>query len=421
MKVLFIIDRINYYRIIAPLIQEFLSSGHSVDCAHDYSKPMSKRRLDECRLEWTPIFDQDKNFHPFSFIDNHELFRKIENDGYDYVFTISLSHAQEAYVKSMQFCKWVCIPPFSDDWILMLVDVDTLDSIDYFLLQSEYWLERNVRFLKELFGWFGEEEENKFRSKAKCLGWIQGDQTARVDKERTYCELGIPPDKKVVLWFNFSVDVTRFSWKQQLFTYNSTSERIKYILKNCRNPIKAWVSFFEVHIGDLLNMVREYCWDNNACLVMKYRNRDKILTVEREKCDYFFNDIAYYPSINNKLLAITDLCVSPFSLAARDAAAEGIPSIVHDFHHIMDATYYEMKTPMYKSYEEEYGYMNFPNLIDFTRCKEEFRELLFSRDLKSRSVPESSVRDYTNTFIGEYGVSASERMVSYLADQLAKY
>ena len=407
-RIIFIIERSNYFRIVSPLIKFFSESGINVELWHDLSAKMPKRVLESANPNWLPDF-KNSDIDVKSFTEKTDLLEYCSKNTVNYILILSLSAVPyEDIVNKKMRSEWVYLPPYPDDWMLSVKNKEHLLSIDKYVIQTDYWLEKNIEIFKEISDWFTDEIENEFRKRAIIGGWPQGDQALYINSSRIHYDLGINPQKNIVLWFNFS-DSTSYPWRIRLYNKYTLFDRIGFIFKNTKNPFTFFRAFFDINVSDVIKCVRKICDHNNALLVIKYRNRETLLKIEKEMCDHSFNDINHFPSINNQLISVANVCVGPFSTAARDAAAMNKPYIMHDFNKNLERPILGEKVALGIDYSKENGYLNFRPLIYYVKNLSELSKTL-SESLKNWKNNEQKCNEYYEKYVGIKGVSQCDHL-----------
>ena len=419
-KIAFIIQRINYYRIISPLIQKLLDHGIDVDLHHDLSDPMTRRPLEYPSLNWIPCFSGEKQPSVFSFKNTSEFDVQLRGNKPEAVLCLCIPAVCRENLKHWKKLKtkWLFHPAFPDDWVGNLRTKEEFEFFDIFLLQTEFWLESTIVSLRSLYPWFDSSFEIKYRKKIVLVGWPQADNSESIDREKVYFDLGIPPNKKVVVWWNLEEDPF-FGAKPNMFLQYRLRERIHYFIKNIRQLKYRISSFFDMHVAQILQETRSFCDSQNACLLLKHRPRKQPLKIEKALADYQFSDISHSPSINHKILSIANLSIGPFSLAARDSVSLKVPYVMYDLG-IANLNFYGEQPPLAKKYLESNGLFNYPSLVYQVSTLREFRKAL-SGSLEEFVVEERHYFDYHKKYIGPNVESQCEHFITKIEERLCRH
>ncbi len=324
MKIGFMTHRRSYYKVYAPIIEEFLKRGHSVCCLQDHSSAQqSEKSYDIPTDEHLPRF-QNGRPQVVSWRNPQELFRQIVDQQLDTV--IVLNH-NPLYVEVMQDLTesrkvfWISIQHASD----ILLIVKELPRYDKVLLYSSQW----KKWVIDAFKQTGSSEHKMAELSVKIVpvGHTELDTYSMISAQELRKRWGIPEGKRVVLLLPFPFDSsidrlwTRFIYGQRNSVLRLLASlvlgRLRWIKQALRQETDERVVL----------ALRKFCDRNNAFLIVKSRLKDKVRPYSHANADKVLYDDDFYPSTMAQCLAISDLCIHFSSFVVYEAAFRGVPSL----------------------------------------------------------------------------------------------
>ncbi len=334
MRVAFLIHRKNYYRLLAPVVEEALRRSHRVECWHDWSHPRRGGKAYEFPDAAPALGAGAPEVRTFQGL--ADLGERFRADSPDVVISLDPPPPD---VRAGAKARWL--------WLQYSVDIlfyPTLQGIldaDAVGMYSPYWIGR----LEERHRDSGLAHEVKCKTTA--VGVPELDAARGIDPEEVRRRLRLPAGRPVVLYLPFPLRSNpRTFWMRQVFTPFTRLEQGSRVLLGRRMEYWPHVTQGWNDRG-LVEAVRAFCDRNGALLVTKARVKDPAPGYLRRVSDRVLYDPSPYPPTILELLRVSSLCIHSYSTAAfeaaycgvpslclaPDAADMGLPAFVHDFVH----------------------------------------------------------------------------------------
>lgn len=422
-KIAFIILRMNFYRLLSPLINEALKQGWEVECWHEvleikgaYAKEIPNKSEVPSFSTGAPTVLEVKK--------KKELIGLLELSDSHFVVTLVahfLGDLQQDWKRMGAFPKILLIEPTPGDWFGNIATSAHLEKIDYFGITTDYWLENNIQNLHECKSHlFGPEEEKSLRNRSRIVGWPQADQKELIDPKAIRQRWGIQEGKKVVVYLNFPVVTQVKTVSNDLFHIEGFQNRWK-AAKRSGNPWRSLSTIlFAPRLTTILNELRSFCDRNDAVLIGKYRLRDQPLAAEKAVLDQIITDDHLYPHPICELMSIADLSVGWLSMGVREAIIFRKPHWCFDFtNRIEDKGWGEKTISWLKRATMKRGPMNFPPIVTFiqnlsafkSECRKSWKELEYSNE---------SYQEYESIFLSPHLGKDSAAVLAMLEVEIIK-
>ena len=321
MKASFIIWRISHYRILAPVIEEALARGWSVECWHDYGHPKNGTKGYQFpQLDQVPIF---KKRQPTvrSFRSQEELEKLPVETKTDVV----LCHHQTGQDLGKNFaCKYIEVQHNAETfWGQSL---EQIQSAAFTAMYSPWWLDYAVEHY-EAVGGLNERQDNvrqKLLKKAVFVGVPELDRQRCLEPDVVRETYGIPKNKKVVCFLPFAAISSIAFWPERIYLANNRLKQLFHIVTQRRFE---YLPHVRHHWDDktLAASLRMFCDRNDAWLVVKSRKKTPVASYLQNHADLVLFDQAHYPATLFEILSVADLTVSFHSNAVFASVAAGVP------------------------------------------------------------------------------------------------
>lgn len=314
MRIAFLIHRKNYYRLLAPVIDEALRRGHQVDCWHDWSHPRSGGKSYEFP-DSAPRFNQGppeiRTFQGLA-----DLGERFRADSPDVVISLDPPPSD---VKAGAKARWIWLQ-YSVD-ILFYPSLQGILDADAVGMYSRHWIGR----LEERHRDSGLARE--LERKAVAVGMPELDAARGIDPDEVRRRLGLPAGPPVVLYLPYPLRSNpRTFWARHVYQPSTRLEQGARVLLGGRTEYLPHVRNGWNDRG-LVNAVREFCDRNGALLVTKERRKDPAPGYLRRVSDRVLDDESHYPPTILELLRISSLCIHSYSTTVFEAAYCGVPSL----------------------------------------------------------------------------------------------
>lgn len=317
---IFIIDRLNYYRLLGALIDEGLRQGFRVECWHDYSQPQTGRR-DYLfpAIEKGPAFNHGKpDCRPFRGIS--EVSDRCRELGAATVFSLFPPTWYPEFAKP-EGTRWYCLQHGQD--VFFSNPLRTMVASDAILIMAPFWIEFALDHYRSK-GPVTAEDEAEFRGKCRLVGFPEADSFHHLDPAAIRRKFGLPPGKKVVLYLPWDKNVDFGAWSAA-FSFPSRPRRfVKSLMANpgfLRFLLEGWHEFA------VFRGLKKWCRRENAVLIVKSRKKSMDGRYISAWADGYHLDLSDYPPTIIELLRISDLCLHYYSFATQEIAAAEVPAI----------------------------------------------------------------------------------------------
>ena len=330
MRLAFLIQRRNYYRLLGPVVERALARGWDTECWEAGEEALKGRPAREQR-EALPAFRQGQPRRR-EYAGEGGLNRLLTEAGPDVVVTLR----PPAAVGPESRVRWLGLQYTLD--IGGMVDPAGRTPFDAIGVHTEHWRARAADSLRIL-------EFNRARStgrapvpvddgavaatmrrRASVVGFPEMDQFHAVDPVAVRRRLGLDPARPVVVYCPFPfLSNPRTFWVRHVYG----ARRLHQRLLTGAGAGRRYANHVAGGWDDrgVVNAVRAFCDANGAALVVKARPKDPVpgyLAARAERVLYEQTD---YPATILELMSVASLCLHFFSTVAYEAAYAGVPSI----------------------------------------------------------------------------------------------
>lgn len=319
MHVGFLVNRQTYYRHFGPLVDAALSRGWDVTCWHfqgeskkHYQKP-TKEILDAC------TYGQPEIINYFDFKEIDDLAKKADA-------VISL-HGKALYNVSCH-TPWISIQHNIDSFT---EGAASLLSADTNCIFTNFWIEWAGRFYEKCGIMPSREFMRSFMPKAVTCGIVEMDVMSKIDPEEVKKRWGIPAGKPVVVYLNNPYSFIKLtSWYRWI---HSETIRAKQLINMAVHP--SMLKYYKEVLNGwnnkaVIKAVRLFCDANNACLLLKAREKFPPMDYERQLADICLFDQNSYPPTFQEITAIADFVISTYSTTVMQSVYNGVPYLLMD-------------------------------------------------------------------------------------------
>jgi len=417
----FIINKDNHYRHFAPIMHAAINRGWHVESWHDRTTyhSISRRASNLPRIEAPPLLLRN-NITCREFFKYEELNQLIYRNEADAVVSIEAPwQSLNALHDKKKHPLFVLYEPYCLDFSYRLSSFEAVRNVDIFAIRSEYWLEEGLRFLCYGFDFKDAGEiVNQLRKKSVCIGWPQLDQKSLIDSIQVKERLKIPKNQSVVTLLNW-VDSSHLGREQAVFASVNLKNKL---LAMYRFKKKFWQDLYLLSRSNFISVaesVRSFCKKNNACLIVKSRQRDHIPPQVARLADKVLYDENYYPHTTMELMSISDLCIGSYSFAVTEAAAYGVPFLIHYSADFANQNTYTEKHSIILKLREKGNFFNYPGVV-FNMDNESMISRLPSMKLGDFRRDSQAQAEFLSKFIGFADKANSDTFLDVLLKQLHK-
>jgi hypothetical protein len=325
MKLGVVIERTNYYRLLAPVVDAALARGWEVVCLHDYAQPRTGAKGYEFpAVEVAPRF---RNGAPrlATYQGNDTLVAAIGAAGVDAVVSLM---PPPAAIEGKRPCpaKWIGLQYAGE--LLYHMHPPSARAIDLLGLYSGWWLEFGFTVLRGRQRTTPDDElESVIRRKAVVVGFPEVDQFGTIDPTDVRRRWGIPPGKPVVAFLPYPFRSNpRTQWSRWVYSPGRRAWKRMYLRLSGQERLASMVARGGDD-GAVCRAVRAFCDANGAHLLVKARLKDPVPRYLVRTADLTLNDQGHYPPTILEVLAVADICIHFYSGTVFEAAACGVPSL----------------------------------------------------------------------------------------------
>jgi hypothetical protein len=334
MRVAFLIERSNFYRLFGPIVDRALARGWQTECWCDCGQPRTgpKGSLfpDPAAL---PAFRHGRPTVR-AYRGSAELVALLAATPPDIV--ISMRRPTDAERASR--ARWFGLQYTLD--VGELLDPSGATRHDGIGIHSAYWWDRVPDCLRILAhnralakGSVPEPVDDAavnetLRRRATIVGIPELDQCQGIDPVTVRGRLGLDPARPVVLYIPFQLRSIppRTFWLRHINRRGRLWQQAAVWLSGQRR----YQPYVDGHWSDrgVVEAVRGFCDANGAALVVKTRDKDPVPRYLARRADRVLGDEIYYPARILELLRISALCVvTCLSTVTYEAAYVGVPSV----------------------------------------------------------------------------------------------
>lgn len=330
MKVAFLIQRRNYYRLLGPVVERALARGWDTECWEAGDEALKGRRAREQR-EAPPAFRQGQPRRR-SYSGAAGLNRLLADADRDVVVTLRPPPGLMPGGRP----RWLGLQYTLD--LGGMVDQAGGTLFDAIGVHTEHWRARAADSLRIL-------EFNRARSlgrapapvddaavaatmrrRATVVGFPEMDQFHAIDPAAVRGRLGLDARAPVVVYcpFPFRSNPRTF-WVRHVYGARRLHQRLATRLgrgrRYARHADHGWDD------RGVVKAVRAFCDANRAALVVKARPKDPVPGYLARVADHVLYEQTDYPATILALMSIASLCLHFFSTVAYEAAYAAVPSI----------------------------------------------------------------------------------------------
>lgn len=415
MRVGFLIEKWNYYRLFGPIVERALARGHQTECWHDLPALSTGPKTTELP-DTMPSFRHGQP-RLRTFRGAQDLAAQLAADAPD----VMVALARPVGAGEGLRMRWFGLQYTLD--VASLLTPAGATRFDALGLHSRYWADHVAASLRIIafnrVGATGQAPEPvdaaavaaTLKRRGVVVGTPEMDHVHGIDPAAVRARLGLEPEHPVVLYipFPFNSNPHPF-WVRHVYGGGSdTLRRLSVWWRgNARYREQAARGLTD---RGTVEAVRAFCDRNGAALVVKEREKDPAPRYLRERADRVLGDEAYYPATILELLRISSLCLHFFSTVAYEAAYAGVPSLclAPD---LDDLGFPPMWREWFLNLDEGNSW-NFPGVIYPITIEEVVRELP-RRRITDFPLEPAARAQYVERFVGFDDGKSSDRVLDIL-------
>lgn len=316
MKIAFKVDRIGFYRLYAPLIDEALRRGDHVLLLH---RDSPRDRQGVKAYQWADPAAVPGFLHGqpevSQFADGATFYAICRRQGVDAIVTL-WTYGDTAVCEQLrdEGVAWIALQHAHEFHVFPPEMVLRADLLCVF---SEWWIELVERYFAEVPKW-------RFRERIRATGWPQLDTISLVDKAAVRKRLGVPDGAPVVTLATYKQHGYD-DWEQLVFRSGDRLTAGARVLLHAK--IGLLRTLRGVLYADMLRSIRSFCDRNGAFFLSKARGKDRPPDLELKLADAAALDERYYPATIMEVSAVSDVSIGFFSTSTLEAVFGGAYSI----------------------------------------------------------------------------------------------
>jgi hypothetical protein len=331
MRIAFLIQRRNYYRLLGPVIERALARGWQTECWEAGAEALKGRPALE-RREALPAFRHGQPVR-HTYHDDAALGGLVADAAPDVAVTLS---PPPPSVATGGRTRWLGLQYTLD--IGRLVDGDGRTPFDAIGVHSDYWRERAADARRIL-------DFNRARAlgrapatvddaavaatmqrRATVVGFPEMDQYHAIDPVLVRRRLGLDPARPVVVYCPFPfLSNPRTFWVRHVYGashwHQWLATRVGPGHRYAPHVAGGWDD------RGVVKAVRAFCDATGAALVVKARPKDPVPGYLARSAERVLYEQTDYPATILELMSVASLCLHFFSTVAYEAAYAGVPSI----------------------------------------------------------------------------------------------
>jgi hypothetical protein len=347
MKLLFPLYRFNWYRTVAPIVEEALRRGHEVVCLHNESGGNFSSNRPEASLlpRWRhgpPAYE--------AYRSEEELWAKVSGTDADLVVSIDLPLDEWIEREEWKRRRFAYLTVATTDTLRRLWDPAMLAATDAVAVRSEWereacvldhttdyrpWLERCAalgadgdRYRPLMEPRVGREwpegMAEAFRAKTIVAGYPLLDGVSLIDREEVVRRRGLDPARPVIgLWSTPTLGRGFYGPWDRVF---AQPDRLRFRYRAVRGYGLRGLTQPYCNEETVLRAIRSFADRNEAQLVVKLRHyqgpEESLFT---RYADAVVTEDCYYPHSALELAAIADLMIGFHTVGMPEAVYAGAP------------------------------------------------------------------------------------------------
>ncbi len=316
MRIAFLVQRANFYRLYAPVVDEALRQGWEVECWHDYSHPRGGQKgYNFPAVESAPAFihgtPRFRTYHG-----SQEMRGWLRQDSTDAVVSLSPRSDEPGHDSVSSSAKWFMLQHALSNFVAY--GCEGFLASDGVGLYSDHWTELGLEYFREKqLVRHGDDTEKEIQRKALAVGFPEMEAAKLVDPGEVRRRLGVPVDRPVVVLLPYG------------YGFGLSSFRATHGHQERRSRWRELSGVVGQYWNDLnvVKAVRAFCDRNGAYLIVKSRLKRRPPVYTRALADTHLYDESIYPATILEVLSIASLCIGFYSTTVHEAIYLGIPCL----------------------------------------------------------------------------------------------
>ena len=406
-RLVFVIERKNYYRVVGPLVDAALRRGWGVECWHDWAQPRWGTKASEFP-DAVPSFRWGAP-EVVTYHGPEDLVARLGAAAPTAV--LALGPPPAGLAKPV---RWIglqymtnLVNPFGPEGFLACEQV---------LGYSRFWLDHAIEHLEGSGALVAGDAAtaSQMAGRFTAVGVPELDQADTLVPAAIRERFGLPPERPVVLYLPYPARSNpRTFWLRHVYAPSSRLRRGLAVL--AAGKLRYWPHVArDWNDRRLVASLRAFCDANDALLVVKSRLKDPVPPHTEKLADLVLYDPSHYPATILELLSASALCVHFFSSAVYEAVFLGVPSLC-----LAPAAPDMGLSPLWARglfHTRPGGSYNFPG-VSYRMALEEAFDSLPRSSLKDFPMDPLARARFVETFLGFDDTRSSERVLALVEDR----
>ncbi len=418
MTTAFLVERNAYFKPFGPVIDMALERGHQVFCLHNYNQPRSGLKAYQFPdTNQTPKFQKGEVIS-LDYKTESEFIEKVLSNGIQVIVSLNFI---ATYLPTKNKLKekgvfWVSLQSGFDGWPQ---SEEYLRYPDRFFIFSSDWLLKVFHYLRSI----GKAKENNFDSfeanlaeKVKKVGFWITNSKKLLNPDKIKQDWGIPPNKKVVLFFPFPFgsSIDRF-WTKYIFGWHNRFLQLPLAMFSFS---KRWIKQVWEKQNDyqVSLAIKRFCEQNNGFLLVKCRKKDPAKKYLIKMADKILYDEEFYPSTALKCFSVADICFNFYSTGVMESAAMGVSNVCIAPN---EQDWKDIQSPLFKAMSEEKKLFSWPR-ISYLQTIPEIIKNLPSKKISNFVFDKKEQANFLQKFADGNIGSASENIILEIEKMVQK-
>jgi len=321
-----VIDRKNYYRLLAPVVEAALARGWEVVCFHDYAQVRTGTKGAEFPdVSAVPAFRSGAP-RVETYRGSDSLPEALDRAGVTLVVSLGLPPERLRVGATPGRVGWVSLQYHGE--IFSLLAPPAVLAVDALGIYGPWWLEAAVSYFRTR-GLLERDgaDERALRAKAAVVGFPEMDQFDSIDAAEVRRRWRLPERRPIVLFLPYPFRSNpQTPWCRWAYRGgNRAWRRLRLRLAGERaleqSVVRGWDD------KAVARAVRAFCDANDALLVVKSRAKDPVPGYVARLADLTLYDESYYPPTILEALAVARLCIHFYSTTVFEVVGAGVPSL----------------------------------------------------------------------------------------------
>ncbi len=402
-RVVFVVERKNYYRVFGSVVDAALRDGWAVECWHDWGQPRWGTKASEFP-DSAPTFRWGRPAIE-TYSGRTELTSRLLASPPAAVIALGPPPAEVA-----SRVHWIGLQHMTS--LVNPFGPAGLAAADAIAGYSDFWLDQALEYFRASGEAVDGGTADAIREKFVPVGVPEMDQVEMIDPADVRRRLGLPSDRPVVLFLPYPIKSNPPTfWLRHVYGPVSRVRRALVVAASGKREYWRHVAA-DWNDARVVRAVRRFCDANDALLVVKSRQKDPVPRHTAAVADLVLYDPCHYPATILELVSVAALCVHFWSSAVYESVFMSVPSLS-----IATAAHDMGLSPQYADtlfHARPGGSYNWPG-ASYSRTVAEAIDELPSARIKDFALDPMARAEFVRAFLGHDDTKSSGRVLALLA------